>query len=128
MDLAERLAVENEALREEVQELRAQLGLVASQAEVARCSERLRVGPSAARLLLALLKAPQLTRAQCFAAMPARQQQFREQRQSNMVSYVVSNLRRALPAGCGITAIAGYGYFIGPDAKARIRALLSLQE
>lgn len=125
MDPAERLAIENEALREEVRQLRAQLGIMASQADVARCCERLRVTPNAARLLLALLDAPRLTRAEGLAVMPARMGRSRDERATYVVTNAIAELRHALPAGCGIGTIPGVGYAITDEAKARIRALLA---
>ncbi|RYE48320.1 MAG: helix-turn-helix domain-containing protein [Hyphomicrobiales bacterium] len=116
---------EVELLREENRQLKERLGLSPTTQFFLEARRRLELQPQTARVLAALIGGPLVSKAELLEAMCVGW----EERELKNVDVRIFHLRKALrPHGIEIETIWGTGYRLVPEMKARVRALLDLQE
>lgn len=119
-----RLRGEVEALREEVRQFRDEFGAVPGDMFIVQCKAVLGLSASRAKLLSILLEGRARSNGGLLLAYSDGK---RERPDVGLIKTLVANLRTALaPHGITIDISWGHGYFMTPEAREKVRALLGV--
>lgn len=124
MSEVDRLRDENETLREQVRQLREQLGLSAPADFQACCRLAFGMSKSEASILSVLIARPMAPYELLLEALPRGFVPSDDRTMGNVSVHVCRMRRRLAEHGIGINTVWGFGFSIDPAGRARASALI----